>query len=102
MAPRRNTTTTTRPARQQAKPKAQPVERPQFTFGAVTDYVSLLEELERYNDYAMERKRLASTLDKAQYWSGQMYANKALIAALRAQIDFDQESETDDEVKVAS
>ena len=86
-------------ARKPAAPKPK-VERPAFEFGDVTSFESLMDELVRYSDFANTRKGMAEDVNKAQYWSGQMYANKALIAALRAQIDFG-DTTGEDEAQVA-
>ncbi len=75
------------PARRAATPKPK-VEFPSFEFGDVTSYPAIMAELERYVEYASVRKGMATSTDKAQYWSGQLYASKSFIAALRAQIDW--------------
>lgn len=82
------TATATRPRRTTAAKKAAApkVDYSELKFAFELQWdaegTNLADEVDRYIEHAGDRKKVASTQDKAQYWAGQQYAMKALKAAL--------------------
>lgn len=86
--PRRTTAAKKAAAKKAAAPKvaAPKVDYSELKFAFELQWdaegTNLADEVDRYIEHAGDRKKMASTQDKAQYWAGQQYAMKALKAAL--------------------
>jgi hypothetical protein len=98
VARKSGTATKKAPARSTRRAPAKPdYASLKFEFGEISDTDDLLNEIERYIEHVNERKPLASSKDKAQYWAGQGQAMKAFRAAVNAWLGVDPDAEDDAE-----